>query len=133
MRKKTENAEKMEVWDVKRYICEEADGGSLISIYSNDIFGDHPTYQFFQLTCYLDTYRRIMDAMDGAVVMEIEEPYREDGQGTYTQIQFWDENGDSECIVVGQIRLPFGETKISDPYEITALADFIRDIEENCK
>lgn len=119
------------VYDIEQYMYEEADDGFVITIYSKDMFQDKPTNQYFQLTCHKATYERLIGAMERATRMEVEEPYNSgDNNGIFTQVQIYDENGDSECIVVGEIRLPNGATDISNGLEISALAEFIERIKE---
>lgn len=124
--------EDISVWDINQYTYEEADCGNVVTIYSKDDFQDKPTNQYFRLTCHKGTYDRVMEAMEHAVRMEIEEPDRENGS-VFTQIQFYDENNESECIVVGEIRLPHEVRLVNNALEISAMFEFIKRIEEQDK
>lgn len=127
------SVEDLPVWDIDQYLYEEADDGFVVTIYAKDMFQDNPTNKYFQLTCHKATYDRLLTAMGYASRMDIEEPcgLEYGNNGIFTQVQIYDDNGDSECIVVGEIRLPNGQTTITNGEEISALAEFIERIKEN--
>lgn len=121
--------EELFLYDIEQYTFENLPDDSLIAIYSKDDFQDNPTNRYFRLTCFEDTYVWVKDALEGAVRIDLESPSG-NNDGIYTQIQWFNELGESECIVVGEIRLPNGVTQITNDQEIAALAEFVDRIEK---
>lgn len=121
--------EEVFLYDIDQYVFEDLPDDSLIAIYSKDDFQDNPTNRFFRLTCFEDTYVRVKEALEHAIRIDLESP-NGNNDGIYTQIQWFNEAGESECIVVGEIRLPNGITQITNDLEIAALAEFVNRIEE---
>lgn len=122
------------VWDVGEYVFEKNDNDDVVAIFSKDMMSDDPTNNYLQLTCYGLTYDRLMKQLETATKIEIEDhlnPERlmPDGDGICTEIQVYDEYGVSECIIVGEIRLPNRITTVTDCEMIKNIRELIKQLE----